>query len=234
MGLDGVWLTVPPLANRDPSPLVNGPDIRNQSPRPLVMQEAPYHSAAVFQIRDILSRYVELLRIPEPIIASNLLVSFDSAGTTARLVPDIFVAFAAAEYLESSFRVPRDRNLRMLVLEVLSPSTHRTDKSKKMLSYAEMGAQEYWLFDPTGKLQVPRLKGFRLAEGKCLPIPGRGESKEHAVHSEVLGTDLYLDGQALRLESPAAAPEVPTLSALEALWKDRLTRQRESGEDDPA
>ena len=229
MGLDGVSLTVRPLANRDPSPVVNDPDPMNQFPAPLVMQEAPYHSAAVFQIRDILSRYVELLRIPEPIIASNLLVLFDSARTTGRIVPDIFVAFAAAEYLESSFRVPRDRNLSMLVLEVLSTSTHKTDKSKKMLSYAEMGAAEYWLFDPIGKLQVPRLKGFRLAEGKYLPIPGSGESKEHAVHSEVLSADLYLDGRALRLESPAAAPEVPTLSALEELWKERSTRQPESG-----
>lgn len=163
-----------------------------------------------------------------PIVESNLLVRFDSAGRSARIVPDIFVAFGAVQP-PASFRVPSDRSLRMLVLEELSRSTYKKDQSTKMLSYAEMGAAEYWLFDPIGKLQVPRLKGFRLAEGKYLPIPGSGESKEHAVHSEVLSADLYLDGRALRLESPAAAPEVPTLSALEELWRERSTRQPESG-----
>ncbi len=171
---------------------MNDPDITNQFPASLVMHEAPYHLDAIFQIRDIVTRHVRMVGIPEAIIASNVLVLFDSADSSGRIVPDIFVAYGSVEHPVSSFRVPRNRDLRMFVLEVLSPSTHRTDKSKKMLSYAEMGAQEYWLFDPTGELQAPRLKGFRLADGKYVPIPGSGESKEHAVHSEVLCTDLYL------------------------------------------
>ena len=208
---------------------MNDPDQMNQFPAPLVMQEAPYHSAAILQIRDIVTRHVQAPGIPEVIVASNLLVLFDSL----RIIPDIFVAFGSVEHPVSSFRVPRDRDLHMFVLEVLSPSTHETDQSTKMLSYAEMGAAEYWLFDPTGKLQVPRLRGFRFADGRYVPIPGSGESKEHAVHSEVLSADLYLDGRALRL-APSTGQDVPTMSALEELWKERMTRQRESGEDDPA
>ena len=200
---------------------MNDPDHMNQFPAPLVMQEAPYHSAAIFQIRDIVTRHVQAPGIPEAIVASNLLVLFDSA----RIIPDIFVAFGSVEHPVSSFRVPRDRDLRMFVLEMLSPSTHETDKSKKMLSYAEMGAAEYWLFDPTGKLQVPRLKGFRLADGKYVPIPGSGESKEHALQSSILGVDLYLDGQTLRLANPATSQEVPTSSELERFWRERHTSQ---------
>ena len=209
-----------------PCAVVNDPDVKNQLPAALVMQEAPYHSAAVVQIQDILTRYGKSLEGGEPIVASNLLVLFDSAGTPTRIIPDIFVAFEAIEYLESSFRVPRERNLRMLVLEVLSKGTHKKDRSTKMLSYAEMGAQEYWLFDPTGKLQVPRLKGFRLADGKYVRIPGSGESREDAVHSEILCTDLYLDGQALQLAS-ARARDVLTLSELQEFWK-KHSRSQES------
>ena len=102
-----------------------------------------------------------------------------------------------------------------------------------MLSYAEMGAAEDWLFDPIGKLQVPRLQGFRLADGTYVRIPGSGESREHAVHSEVLCTDLYLDGRALRL-APATAQDVRTSSESEESWNERMTRQPESGEDAPA
>ena len=130
-----------PSPAETPAPVVNDPDINNQFPAGLVMQEAPYHSAAVFQIRDILRRYGESHMEGDPIVESNLLVLFDSAGRTARLVPDIFVAFEATEYLELSFRVPSEKDLRMLVLEVLSKGTHKRDRSTKMLSYAEMGCR---------------------------------------------------------------------------------------------
>ena len=100
-----------------------------------------------------------------------------------------------------------------------------TDQSTKMLSYAEMGAQEYWLFDPTGELQDPRLQGFRLADGKYLPIPGSGERREHAVHSGVLCADLYLEGQALRLENPATSRKVPTPSELVKFWNEEKSKQ---------
>ncbi len=191
----------------------------NQFPASLVMHEAPYHAAAVFQIRDILGRHVRTLKGSKPIVESNLLVLFDSMASSGRIAPDIFVAFGV-DQPPASFRVPRDRNLRMLVLEVLSPSTYETDQSTKMLSYAEMGAAEYWLFDPTGQLQVPRLKGFRLAGGRYVRIPGSGESKEHAVHSEVLCTNLYLDGRALRLD-PATAQDVLASSESEEFWNQR-------------
>ena len=189
------------------------------------MQEAPYHSAAIFQIRDILGRYVKSLGPAEPMIASNLLVLFDSAGTARRLVPDIFVAFGDFEYPESSFRVPSDSNLRMFVIEVLSRSTYEADQTTKKLSYAEMGVREYWMFDPTGKLQVPRLQGFRLADGEYVPIPGSGECKEHVIHSEVLCTDLYLEGQELRLENPATSGKVPTASELLDFWDEHSSRR---------
>ena len=211
---------------------MHDPDITNQVAASLVMHEAPYHAAAVFQIRDIFGRHVRTQKGSKPIVESNLLVRFDSAGSSARIVPDIFVAFGV-DQPPASFRVPRDRNLRMLVLEVLSPGTYETDQSTKMLSYAEMGAAEYWLFDPTGKFQVPRLQGFRLADGKYVRILGSGESRERAVQSEVLSADLYLEDQAVRL-APATGQDVPTMSALEEFWNESKMRQRESGEDDPA
>ena len=140
------------------------------------------------------------------------------------------MAFEATEYLELSFRVPSEKDLRMLVLEVLSKGTHKRDRSTKMLSYAKMGAHECWLFDPTGKLQVPRLKGFRLADGKYVRIPGSGESRENGVHSEVLSADLYLDGHAIRLETSALVQDPPSSTELQEFWdkhqRDRRIQER--------
>ena len=141
------------------------------------------------------------------------------------MIPDMFVAFEAIEYMESSFRVPSEGDLRMLVLAVSSPSTYETDRTTKMIKYAKMGALEYWLFDPTGKLQVPRLQGFRLADGKYVRIPGSGESRDDAVHSEILCADMYLEGRAMRLATYAPGQDPPTSSELQEFW-DKHKRGR--------
>ena len=47
-----------------------------------------------------------------------------------------------------------------LVVEVLSPSTARNDKTHKKEVYARCGVQEYWLVDPVSKsIEIYRLSG---------------------------------------------------------------------------
>jgi len=71
--------------------------------------------------------------------------------------PDIF--FLAKEHAdrlgEQACGVPD------LVVEVLSPATHRTDRLEKFLEYAKAGVIEYWLVDPDGK----KIEVFVLREG---------------------------------------------------------------------
>ena len=71
--------------------------------------------------------------------------------------PDIF--FIAKEHAdrlgEQACGVPD------LVVEVLSPATHRTDRLEKFLEYAKAGVSEYWLVDPAGQT----LEVFALREG---------------------------------------------------------------------
>ena len=38
-----------------------------------------------------------------------------------------------------------------LIIEILSPSTQRTDKREKYKLYKEFGVQEYWIVDPKNK-----------------------------------------------------------------------------------
>lgn len=71
--------------------------------------------------------------------------------------PDIF--FLAKEHAdrlgEQACGIPD------LVVEVLSPATHRTDRLEKFLEYAKAGVSEYWLVDPAGQT----LEVFALREG---------------------------------------------------------------------
>ncbi|MDP9472767.1 MAG: Uma2 family endonuclease [Chloroflexota bacterium] len=57
-----------------------------------------------------------------------------------------------------------------LVVEILSPSTARQDRIRKLALYASYGVREYWLIDPDAKaLQV-----LTLVEGRYEPILGDG------------------------------------------------------------
>jgi Uma2 family endonuclease len=58
--------------------------------------------------------------------------------------PDIlFVSHAHADRIGEQYYGPPD-----LVVEVLSPSTRRTDRGEKLQEYARAGIAEYWLVDP--------------------------------------------------------------------------------------
>ena len=67
-----------------------------------------------------------------------------------------------------------------LVVEVLSPSTRRTDRLEKMVEYARAGVREYWIVDP----QQRAVEVLILQEGAYELLGKWGVGKE--ARSEVL------------------------------------------------
>jgi Uma2 family endonuclease len=49
-----------------------------------------------------------------------------------------------------------------LAIEVLSPSTERTDRGRKMQIYGQYGLEHYWLVDPAARF----VEAYRLVEGR--------------------------------------------------------------------
>ena len=75
-----------------------------------------------------------------------------------------------------------------LVVEILSPSTTRQDRVRKLALYATHGVPEYWLIDPGGKaLQV-----LTLVDGRYEPVP----VSKNAPGSRIL-PDLTIDLNAM-------------------------------------
>ena len=73
-------------------------------------------------------------------------------GTGEHLIPDVAVlpdVFPRGEPLPRACRLDMDPPP-LLVLEVLSESTWRSDLGPKLDAYAAMGIAEYWLYDPEG------------------------------------------------------------------------------------
>jgi Uma2 family endonuclease len=90
--------------------------------------------------------------------------------------PDIlFVAREHSDCIDERVYGPPD-----LVVEVLSPSTRRTDRHEKFYEYAQAGVGEYWMVDPDART----IEVFVLREG-AYELLGKWSEGEEA-RSEVL------------------------------------------------
>ncbi len=89
------------------------------------------------------------------------------------------------------------------VLEIASESTYRVDRGEKRDTCADMGVLEYWQYDPVGTYLNPPLLGFRLVEGRYVPIPAVvQEDGMLTLRSETLGLELHLRPGAPVREAP--------------------------------
>ena len=125
-------------------------------------------------------------------VVGNLLLYYQQ-GDGKSVSPDLMVVFGASKHVRSSYRLWEEPKAPDFVLEIASESTYRIDRGEKRDLYAGMGVMEYWQYDPVGTYLDPPLLGFRLVEGRYVPIPATAqEGGMLALRSEVLGLELHL------------------------------------------
>ncbi len=88
----------------------------------------------------------------------------------APVAPDVYVAFGVADRHRSSYVPWEEGKAPDFVLEVASPSSRKQDTEEKPGIYAEMGVQEFFLYDPDGGPE-PALSGFELCDGEYKRLP---------------------------------------------------------------
>jgi Uma2 family endonuclease len=67
------------------------------------------------------------------------------------LIPDVLVARSLASMAEATVLAAADA---LLAVEVLSPSSRRMDRVRKMGIYAGMGVPHYWIVDPARPVAI--------------------------------------------------------------------------------
>lgn len=87
--------------------------------------------------------------------------------------PDVFVVFGVAHHRQErgSYVVWDEGPAPAFVLEIASKSTKGRDKGVKRHVYAEMGVSEYFLLDARKTAAAERLQGFKLCQGRYVPLP---------------------------------------------------------------
>jgi Uma2 family endonuclease len=132
-------------------------------------------------------------------VAGDMLLYYEQANPKAVVAPDVFVVVGAPKRRRRSYLLWREPKAPDFILEITSMSTAGQDQRIKKGLYAFLGVTEYFQFDPTADYLNPPLQGFRLEEGRYIPIqPETSSNGTLRLYSEILGLYLELHGDEFR------------------------------------
>ena len=146
--------------------------------------------------------------LPDALIGADLAFLFEKGTPTAVVSPDLMVVPGAGRHQRNSYKLWEEGILPTLALEALSEKTWRNDVEVKPGLYRDLGIREFWQLDPIGVLPAP-VVGYRLCGGDYERIPA---SSSGGVPSDVLGVELFVDGDNLRFRDPRTGEVLPDYS----------------------
>ncbi len=176
-----------------------------------------YHLAAIFALYDVLLRYAQRA-IKRWYVTAEVLVLADIPERTRnpwRAMPDVYVVLDTADTFRTSLDTRAGESFPQFICEVASNSTWDRDVEDKQRVYADLGAVEYVVFDPTAEFLGQSLRAWRRypddAWGPWAP------DEEGYLTSAVLdGLRLRVEGTLLRVYDPAGQ-QLPTGRELEVI-----------------
>lgn len=87
-----------------------------------------------------------------------------------QVAPDVMVIFGVEPGGRDHYRIWEEGEVPSVVFEMTSQGTRSKDEVFKKTLYAQLGVQEYWLFDPKAEWLDPALQGYRLRGEEYEPI----------------------------------------------------------------
>jgi Uma2 family endonuclease len=182
------------------------------------MGETDKHADQMIYCKEALRNYFAARS--DVYVSGNNFVYYERGNPRAVVSPDVYVVYGVAKRQRDTYMVWKEAGiLPAVVMEITSKQTRKEDTRTKFPLYEQtLGIPEYFQFDPTGDYLEPRLQGFRLVEGRYVPIALEtaplpdtpfdrspqidDRSRIFRLHSEQLGLDLIAVGQLLRFYDP--------------------------------
>jgi Uma2 family endonuclease len=162
------------------------------------MGETEIHAQVLEDLRfALVRRYAD---VPDVYVWGNLFLYYREGDPKACVCPDVFLIRGVGKRTDNRRRTYKvweeDGRVPSLVIELTSEST-RDEDVEKTKRYAQLGVEEYFLFDPLGEYLRPRLQGFQLEGGRYHQLPQRTDG---ALESRTTGLILKPEGSRLRLQ----------------------------------
>ena len=173
--------------------------------------------AASDRHRRILFRTIETLEAhyakqPDVYVSGDILMYYAEGDPHQVISPDVLVSFGLEKKERDTYLVWVEGKTPDFVMEFSSKTTYEKDLGLKMVRYASLGIQDYFLYDAEGLFLPSQLMGFTLVDGEYVPISDDGDG---VLHSDVLRLDFQVDDEGLGLYDPVAGAwlQTPTESA---------------------
>lgn len=173
--------------------------------------------ALIFALKRLLSQTVAY-------VAGNLFIYYEEGNPAAVVAPDVFVILGVPQRQRRTYKTwEHDGKGPDVVIELTSSKTRYVDLGDKRVRYAELGVQEYYIFDPLGDYLKPPLRGYHLIDGELVPLPGA------RIISTLLHVELRAEDRTLRLYDMATGKVLLTPDELDsARQREAEARQREA------
>jgi Uma2 family endonuclease len=140
-------------------------------------------------------------------VTGNILLYYRPGNRRKHISPDVMVVKGIEPRERDSYLLWVEGKGPDVVIEVTSASTKEEDEDDKAEIYREiLKVKEYFLFDPRAEYLWPPLQGFRLEEGRYVPI----EFVDGRLPSLELGLHLEKRGSTLKFYNPSTGEVLPT------------------------
>jgi Uma2 family endonuclease len=165
--------------------------------------------------RDLMVGSIDTLKLryqdrPDVYVTGNLFFYFEEGNPEAVIAPDLMVVFGVSKEPRRSYKLWVEKKVPAVTVEFTSESSYREDLGNKRAVYEELGVQEYFVFDSTGKKLAPPLRGFRLRNGAFEVFLPERRGESWVLACEVLGLELHAQGDVLHWIDSKTGRRLPT------------------------
>ncbi len=182
--------------------------------------ETETHRDWIYRLLDILKTRYENQRV---CVSGNMFLYFVEGNPRRNICPDVFVVKDCEPRVRETYRLWEEPRAPHVVMELTSNSTRQRDQVFKPNIYAELGVEEYFLYDPLAEYLTPSLQGFRLSGDAYIPIEPDADG---SLHCEELELRFRLAGTNLKLFDAVTGEEQRTKAELKDKALEEETKAR--------
>ena len=144
---------------------------------------------------------------PDVYVLGDMMMYYVEGDPTKSIAPDIFVSFGIGRKERRIYKIWEEGKPPDFVLEFASKKTYDKDLTDKKQLYADIGIQEYFLYDVDGQYLPSLLMGFRLINGEYIEIQANDDG---GILSESLGLEFHLLDDGFGIYNPKVGDWIKT------------------------
>lgn len=201
-------------------PLQHEPEIEYPESDGKPMAESPIHLKVMLHLVGALQDH--FAGEPDVYVAGNMLLYYEQ-GKRSSVAPDVFVVQGVPNEDRDVYLLWREGKGPCFVLEVTSKTTRDEDQRTKKTRYAQLGVEEYFLFDPRGEYLHPRFQGLLLTHGEYQPLR---LAPDGSLTSRTIGITFRPQGRSLRMTDVETGRLLLTYTE----WKEKAQAAEERAE----